>query len=67
MGVFQKLNDQGITSSWSRMNSTSPVTPNQMVVLRDGKIVTDDKVAHRLNARVNLLILKQAQAAVKLA
>jgi len=39
----------------------------RMVILRDGKIVTDEKVADRLNAEKELDHLKQAQQAVKLA
>jgi hypothetical protein len=37
-----------------------------MVVLRDGKIVTDETVADRLSAERELAHLKQAQQAVKL-
>jgi hypothetical protein len=35
--------------------------------LRDGKVLTDEKVADRLNAEEELRKLKQAQEAVKLA
>jgi len=38
-----------------------------MVILRDGKIVTDETVADRLNAEQELAKLKQAQKAVQLA
>jgi len=37
------------------------------VILRDGKILTDEPVSERLNAEVELKKLKQAQEAVKLA
>jgi putative ABC transport system ATP-binding protein len=67
MGVFQKLNDQGITIVMVTHELDIARYTKQMVVLRDGKIVTDDKVAHRLNAESELAHLKQAQAAVKLA
>jgi hypothetical protein len=39
----------------------------RMVVLRDGKIVTDEKVADRLIAEKELQQLREAQQAVKLA
>jgi len=39
----------------------------RMVILRDGKILTDEVVADRLNAEQELGKLKQAQAAVQLA
>jgi putative ABC transport system ATP-binding protein len=66
MGVFQKLNDQGITiimvtheldiSSYSKRN----------IILRDGKVLSDAPVAKRLNAGVELTRLKEAQQAVQL-
>jgi putative ABC transport system ATP-binding protein len=39
----------------------------RMVILRDGKILTDEKVADRLNAEQELGKLKQEQKAVQLA
>jgi putative ABC transport system ATP-binding protein len=38
----------------------------RMIILRDGKILTDEKVAERLNAESELKKLRQAQEAVKL-
>jgi putative ABC transport system ATP-binding protein len=66
MGVFQKLNDQGITLVMVTHELDIARYTKRMVVLRDGKIVTDEKVADRLNAERELAKLKQAQAAVKL-
>jgi len=66
MGVFQKLNDQGITIVMVTHELDIARYTKQMVVLRDGKIVTDETVAARLNAERELAQLKQAQAAVKL-
>ena len=67
MGVFQKLNDQGITIVMVTHELDVARFTRRMVILRDGKIVTDEKVAARLNAEKELDRLKQAQAAVKLA
>ena len=39
----------------------------RMVILRDGKILTDEKVTDRMNAEEELGKLKQAQQAVQLA
>jgi hypothetical protein len=38
-----------------------------MIILRDGKVLTDEPVRDRLNADHELKHLKQAQEAVKLA
>ncbi len=67
MGVFQKLNDQGITIVMVTHELDVARFTKRMVILRDGKIVTDEKVADRLNAEKELDHLKQAQQAVKLA
>jgi putative ABC transport system ATP-binding protein len=67
MGVFQKLNDQGITIVMVTHELDVARYTKRMVVLRDGKIVTDELVGDRLNAEKELLQLRQAQQAVKLA
>ena len=67
MGVFQKLNDQGITIVMVTHELDIARYTKRMVVLRDGKIVTDEIVRDRLNAEKELLQLRQAQQAVKLA
>jgi putative ABC transport system ATP-binding protein len=67
MGVFQKLNDQGITIVMVTHELDIARYTKRMVVLRDGKIVTDELVGDRLNAEKELLQLRQAQQAVKLA
>jgi putative ABC transport system ATP-binding protein len=67
MGVFQKLNDQGITLVMVTHELDVARFTKRMVVLRDGKIVTDEAVRERLNAEKELGCLKQAQQAVKLA
>jgi putative ABC transport system ATP-binding protein len=67
MGVFQKLNDAGITIIMVTHELDVARYTKRMIILRDGKIVTDEKVADRLNAEHELKNLKLAQEAVKLA
>jgi putative ABC transport system ATP-binding protein len=67
MGVFQKLNEQGITIVMVTHELDIARYTKRMVVLRDGKIVTDERVGDRLIAERELLQLRQAQEAVKLA
>jgi putative ABC transport system ATP-binding protein len=67
MGVFQKLNDQGITIIMVTHELDVARYTRRMVILRDGKIVTDEAVRDRLKADDELNRLKQAQQAVKLA
>ncbi|HEX3623867.1 MAG TPA: ABC transporter ATP-binding protein [Verrucomicrobiae bacterium] len=67
MGVFQKLNDQGITIVMVTHELDIARYTKRMVILRDGKIVTDELVGDRLIAERELLQLRQAQQAVKLA
>jgi putative ABC transport system ATP-binding protein len=67
MGVFQKLSDQGITIVMVTHELDIARYTKRMVVLRDGKIVTNEPVRERLNAAQELAQLRQAQAVVKLA
>ena len=67
MGVFQKLNDQGITIVMVTHELDIASYTKRTVVLRDGKIVTDEPVKDRLNAETELRKLREAQQAVKLA
>ncbi len=66
MGVFQKLNDQGITIIMVTHELDVARFTKRMVILRDGKIVTDEAVQNRSVAEAELNRLKQAQQAVKL-
>ena len=66
MGVFQKLNDQGITIVMVTHELDIAHYTKRMVVMRDGKVVSDTAVASRLNASVELEKLRQAQQAVQL-
>ena len=67
MGVFQKLNEQGITIIMVTHELDIARYTKRMVILRDGKIVTDELVRDRLVAEKELQQLRQAQQAVKLA
>ena len=67
MGVFQKLNEQGITIVMVTHELDVARYTKRMIILRDGKVLTDEKVAARLNAEHELKNLKLAQEAVKLA
>jgi putative ABC transport system ATP-binding protein len=66
MGVFQKLNDQGITIVMVTHELDIARYTKRTVVLRDGKIVTDKAVGDRLNANTELQNLLQAQQSIKL-
>jgi len=67
MGVFQKLNDAGITIVMVTHELDVARYTKRMIILRDGKVLTDEKVTERLNAEAELKKLRQAQEAVKLA
>jgi putative ABC transport system ATP-binding protein len=67
MGVFQKLNADGITIVMVTHELDVARYTKRMVILRDGKIITDEPVAHRSHAEEELGKLRQAHEAVKLA
>ena len=67
MGVFQKLNDQGITIVMVTHELDIARYTRRNVILRDGNVVRDTMVAGRLNAENELQQLRAAQQAVKLA
>lgn len=67
MGVFQKLNQQGITIVMVTHELDIARYTKRNVVMRDGKIVSDSLVASRLDAEVEIHSLLQAQQAVQLA
>jgi putative ABC transport system ATP-binding protein len=66
MGVFQKLNDQGITIVMVTHELDIAKYTKRMVVMRDGKVVSDTPVANRLNAGNELNRLQQEQQAAQL-
>jgi putative ABC transport system ATP-binding protein len=61
------LNDQGITIIMVTHELDVARFTKRMVILRDGKIITDEAVANRSKAEIELQRLKQEQQAVKLA
>jgi putative ABC transport system ATP-binding protein len=67
MGVFQKLNDSGITIVMVTHELDIARYTKRTVILRDGKILTDERVPDRLNAEHELTRLKEAHQAVRLA
>jgi len=67
MGVFQKLNDGGITIVMVTHELDIARYTKRNIILRDGKILTDEVVKNRLNAEYELEQLRRAQQAVQLA
>ncbi len=67
MGVFQKLNDQGITVVMVTHELDIARYTRRNVIMRDGQVVTDAAVEERLHAEIELARLREAQQAVKLA
>ena len=66
MGVFQKLNDQGITIVMVTHELDIARYTKRNLIMRDGRIVTDTAVADRLSAETELQRLRDAQQAVNL-
>ncbi len=66
MGVFQKLNDAGITIVMVTHELDIASYTKRMVVMRDGRIVSDTPVENRLVATDELRKLREAHEAVKL-
>ncbi len=67
MGVFQKLNDQGMTVVMVTHEIDIAHYTKRMVVMRDGQILSDTPVTNRLKAETELKRLQEAQKAVRLA
>ena len=66
MGVFQKLNEQGITIVMVTHELDIARYTKRNIILRDGKILSDTAVVERLKAEEELARLKAAQQAVRL-
>jgi len=67
MGVFQKLNEAGITIVMVTHELDIASYTKRNIILRDGIVLSDAPVTRRLNAEQELAKLKLAQAEVKLA
>jgi putative ABC transport system ATP-binding protein len=67
MGVFQRLNEQGITIVMVTHELDIARYTKRNIVMRDGQIISDTLVTNRLNAEEELRSLQQAQKAVQLA
>jgi putative ABC transport system ATP-binding protein len=67
MGVFQKLNEQGITIVMVTHELDIARYTKRNVIMRDGYVVTDTPVKDRFIAEAELTRLRQAQQAVQLA
>jgi len=66
MGVFQKLNSEGITVVMVTHELDIARYTKRNLIMRDGKIVSDAPVQDRLDAETELRHLLDAQQAVKL-
>src|SRR5438309_1094543 len=66
MGVFQKLNEKGITLVMVTHELDIARYTKRNVVMRDGRIVHDAPLSDRLDAESELRRLLQAQQAVQL-
>jgi putative ABC transport system ATP-binding protein len=66
MGVFRKLNEQGITIVMVTHELDIAQYTKRMVVMRDGKVVSDTPVCERLNAENESRRLQEEQKAVQL-
>jgi len=67
MGVFQALNDKGMTVVMVTHELDVAHFTKRMVVMRDGKVVSDTPVSNRLSAEVELHRLQEEEKAAKLA
>jgi putative ABC transport system ATP-binding protein len=66
MGVFQKLNEQGITIVMVTHELDIAHYCKRTVILRDGVVVRDEPLEHRSIAAHEMEKLRQAEAAAKL-
>jgi putative ABC transport system ATP-binding protein len=67
MGVFQKLNDEGITIVMVTHELDIARYSRRNVIMRDGLVVSDVVVPNRLNAEQEVERLRQEQQAIQLA
>ena len=67
MGVFQKLNEQGITIVMVTHELDIAMYTKRNIIMRDGRVISDEPVAKRLNAEEEINKLALAEKAVQLA
>ena len=67
MGIFQDLNRRGMTVVMVTHELDIARYTRRTVVMRDGRIVTDQPVTQRLDAVEELQKLQQEQQAIRLA
>jgi putative ABC transport system ATP-binding protein len=66
MGVFQRLNEQGITLVMVTHELDIAHYCKRNIIIRDGRIVRDEPLSNRLMADVEMQRLRQADAEAKL-
>ncbi|HYC70455.1 MAG TPA: ABC transporter ATP-binding protein [Opitutaceae bacterium] len=66
MGVFQKLNDQGITILMVTHELDIAEYCRRNLIMRDGRLVSDVQVAHRRFAEKEMARILEAEAAAQL-
>lgn len=66
MGVFQKLNDQGITIVMVTHELDIARFCKRNLIVRDGKVVRDEEVRDRSHSNFELQRIREAEAAAKL-
>ena len=66
MGVFQKLNDEGITIVMVTHELDIARFCRRNLIVRDGRVVSDKPVADRLYADREMKMLREAESAAKL-
>ena len=66
MGIFQKLNAQGITIVMVTHELDIASYTKRNIVMRDGEVLTDQPVTKRLDAEEESRRLREAQKAIKL-
>ncbi|HMJ88322.1 MAG TPA: ABC transporter ATP-binding protein [Candidatus Acidoferrum sp.] len=67
MGLFQELNEQGITIVMVTHELDIARYTRRNIVMRDGRIISDVQVANRLRATEELERLREEQRAIQLA
>ena len=67
MGVFQKLNEEGITIVMVTHELDIASFAKRNIIMRDGSVISDEPVRHRLNAVEEIQKLTHAEKAVQLA